>query len=420
MELRGSASDRISDVPTNLITEHILTLLPLKDAARTSILSRNWRQHWRSIPQLVFDRDFAPVLPNTAPDETKLTLNIHEALLLHDGPVTKFELSVPGVGEDLLHKWIPHVASKGVQELALRFPVRQTSKLPSSLFTACSHLTVLKLQHCSVGAPSSSVGFPKLVTLELEHVIMPEDLLQKLLPECPLLQELRVLHCSRQEYKLNVPSLKVLFIKSRGSGFNITFQHAPVLSVLSLTDGWNSKNWFALFASLPKLRQLTFGIRSLLFFDEGNAAAYKRSKTFYQLKFLEVTRLLLDNLPQARLLICMIMRSPNLQKLTIRLRISSTAQPPSGVIDTLQELLEAEDRPGVCCLQHLEELHIQDSQGARVELDLVRFVMATAPQLRVISINRAVNLQSSDKVLEFLSELVSYKRISRDAVVKYV
>ncbi|CAI0458600.1 unnamed protein product [Linum tenue] len=130
MELRGPASDRISDVPTNLITEHILTLLPLKDAGRTSILSKNWRQHWKSIPQLVFDRNFAPVLPNTTPNDTKLTSNIHEALLLHDGPVTKFELSSipPGVGEGLLHRLIPHFASKGVQELALRFLSRPYSR----------------------------------------------------------------------------------------------------------------------------------------------------------------------------------------------------------------------------------------------------------------------------------------------------
>ncbi|CAL1392465.1 unnamed protein product [Linum trigynum] len=419
MELRGSASDRISDVPTNLITDHILTLLPLKDAGRTSILSRNWRQHWRSIPQLVFDRNFAPVLPNTTPDETKLILNIYEALLLHDGPVTKFELSIPGLREDCLHRLIPHFASKSVQELSLRFAVGQTSKLPSSLFTACRHLTVLKLQHCSVGAPSSFVGFPKLVVLELEHVIMHEDFLQNLQPECPLLEELRVLHCSRQEYKLNVPSLKVLsFDHSHGYASVFTFHHAPLLSVLSLPHGCAYPNCFAVFDSLPALRQLTFGIHSLQFSEEANAAC-KRTTTVYQLNVVEITRFLLDNLPQARFLIWLIMSSPSLQKLTVRFG-TSTAQPPSEVINSLQELLEAEDRPGVCCLQHLEELHIQDSQGARVELDLVRFVMATAPQLRVISINRAVNLQSSDKVSEFLSELVSYKRISRDAVVKYV
>ncbi|CAI0458425.1 unnamed protein product [Linum tenue] len=367
MELGESTVDRISNVPANAI-EQILTLLPIKDAARTSILSRNWRHHWRSIPQLVFDGSFAPPLPITEPylpDEKKVMMDIYEALLLHDGPVTKFELSIPGFREDCprICKLIPHVGSKGVHELALRFSKGQT-KLPSSLFTACSHLTVLKLQHCSVGAPSSFVGFRKLVVIELEHVIMPEDFLQKLQPECPLLQELRVLYCSRQEYKLNVPSLKVLFIKSSGSGCNITIQHAPVLSVLSLTDGWTSKNWLALFASLPELRQLTFAIHSL--------------------------------------------------KLG-----TNNAQPSSEVMGSLQELLEAEERHGICCLQHLEEFDILDSQGRQVELDLVRLVLATAPQLRTISIKRAVNL-SSDKVLGFLNELVSYKRISKDAEVKYV
>ncbi|CAL1392467.1 unnamed protein product [Linum trigynum] len=418
MELGESTPDRISNVPANAI-EQILTLLPIKDAARTSILSRNWRHHWRSIPQLVFDGSFAP-LPNTGPclpDEKKVMVDIYEALLVHDGRVTKFELSIPGLREDCqqIYKLIPHLASKGVQELALRFSVGQI-KLPSSLFTAC-HLTVLKLQHCSVGAPSSFVGFRKLVILELEHVIMPEDFLQNLLPVCPLLEELRFINSSKQKYVLNAPSLKVFLFHTHVLGSVCTIQHAPVLSVLSLPNRCGSKDWFARFASLPALRQLTFGISSLKFSELGNAPC-KISTTLCQLNVVEITRLLLDNLPQARFLICLIMSSPSLQKLTIRLD-TSTTQPPSEVIDSLQELLDAEDRPGVCCLQHLEELHINYGQGTRVELDLVRFVMATAPQLRVISIKCAVNL-SADKILEFSSELLSYKRISKDAMVKYI
>ncbi|CAI0458413.1 unnamed protein product [Linum tenue] len=264
MELGESTLDRISNVPANAI-EQILTLLPIKDAARTSILSRNWRHHWRSIPQLVFDGSFAPH-PNTGPylpDEKKVLVDIYEALLVHDGRVTKFELSIPGFSEDCqqIYKLIPHLASKGVQELALRFSVGQI-KLPSSLFTAC-HLTVLKLQHCSVGAPSSFVGFRKLVILELKHVIMPEDFLQNLLPVCPLLEELRFLNSSRQKYVLNAPSLKVFIFHPHVSGSEFTLQHAPVLSVLSLPNGWRFKDWFAEFASLPALRKLTFGISSL-------------------------------------------------------------------------------------------------------------------------------------------------------------
>ncbi|CAL1392461.1 unnamed protein product [Linum trigynum] len=419
MELGESTVDRISNVPANVI-EHILMLLPIKDAGRTSILSRNWRHHWRSIPQLVFDGSFAPPLPSTEPylpDEKKVMMDIYEALLLHDGPVTKFELSIPGLREDCprICKLIPHVGSKGVQELALRFSVGQT-KLPSSLFTAC-HLTVLKLQHCSVGAPSSFVGFRKLVVLELEHVIMPEDFLQKLQPECPLLEELRVLYCSDQNYDIEAPSLKVLLFHNHVSNTVISFNNVPVLSVLSILDGWRYTDWFKTFASLPAIRQLTFGIHSLQFSAKGNVP-YKLPTILYQLKFLEVTRLLLDNLPQAQVLICLIMSSPNLQKLSIRLG-TNNAQPSSEVMGSLQELLEAEERQGICCLQLLEEFNIQDSQGTQVELDLVRFVLATAPQLRMILIKRAVNL-SSDKVLGFLNELVSYKRISKDAEVKYV
>ncbi|CAI0458415.1 unnamed protein product [Linum tenue] len=236
---------------------------------------------------------------------------------------------------------------------------------------------------------------------------MPEDFLQNLLPVCPLLEELRFLNSSRQKYVLNAPSLKVFIFHPHVSGSEFTLQHAPVLSVLSLPNGWRFKDWFAEFASLPALRKLTFGISSLKQFSDVGNAAYKLTTTVYQLNVVEITRLLLDNLPQARLLIWLIMSSPSLQKLTVR------------VINSLQELLEAEDRPGVCCLQHLEELHIQVGQGTRVELDLVRFVMATAPQLRVISIKCAVNL-SADKILKFSSELLSYKRISKDAVVKYV
>ncbi|CAN1833832.1 hypothetical protein LINPERHAP1_LOCUS33922, partial [Linum perenne] len=77
------------------------------------------------------------------------------------------------------------------------------------------------------------------------------------------------------------------------------------------------------------------------------------------------------------------MSSPNLLKLTIRhdneydgrYRISES---PGG----LQRLLEQEEHIRVCCLQRLEEFTIGNSRGTQVELDLVRFVLATAPVLK--------------------------------------
>ncbi|XP_038693844.1 F-box/FBD/LRR-repeat protein At5g44980-like [Tripterygium wilfordii] len=47
-----SASDIISDLPGNII-DNILTCLPIRDAVRTSILSRKWRFKWLDLSQLV-------------------------------------------------------------------------------------------------------------------------------------------------------------------------------------------------------------------------------------------------------------------------------------------------------------------------------------------------------------------------------
>ncbi|WMV53802.1 hypothetical protein MTR67_047187 [Solanum verrucosum] len=47
--------DRISYLPRNII-DHIFELLPVEDAARTSILSTKWRYIWATVPNLVLDK----------------------------------------------------------------------------------------------------------------------------------------------------------------------------------------------------------------------------------------------------------------------------------------------------------------------------------------------------------------------------
>ncbi|CAI0458666.1 unnamed protein product [Linum tenue] len=298
--LPNSTADRISNLPCNVI-ERILVFLPIKAAVQTSILSRNWRHRWRITPQLVFDESF-----RNWHDENKLMVDIYGALLLHDGPITKFELAIRG----------STVESSQVDRL------------------------ILHLSRKVVGNDAIPISSYSAVKYELDMV--------------------------------------------------------------------------ALFASLPALQQLTLGIQLLL-----GHVPYRLPAALQRLKVLEVPRILLDSLPQARVLVCLIMSSPNLQTLTIRIDPEDGGSSPSDVIASLRNLLEAEDRPGVCCLQHLEELHIQDSRGTRVELDLVRFVLATAPQLRGVSIKPNVNLPFEEG-MEFLKEVASYKRISREAEVTYI
>ncbi|KAM3357956.1 hypothetical protein P3S68_020887 [Capsicum galapagoense] len=53
----GEGEDRISELPANVI-DRILELLPVKDAAKTSILSKNWRYNWAMLSNLQLDEAF--------------------------------------------------------------------------------------------------------------------------------------------------------------------------------------------------------------------------------------------------------------------------------------------------------------------------------------------------------------------------
>nr|GEY44698.1 hypothetical protein [Tanacetum cinerariifolium] len=79
METGDLSLDRISNLPPTII-ENILCLVPIKDAVRTSILSKQWRYSWVKIPNLVFDADY--LLNENY--KCRIFCTIHQVLLLHD------------------------------------------------------------------------------------------------------------------------------------------------------------------------------------------------------------------------------------------------------------------------------------------------------------------------------------------------
>ncbi|XP_035842869.1 F-box/FBD/LRR-repeat protein At1g13570 isoform X2 [Helianthus annuus] len=88
-------SDIISTLPQNIIENNILSRMTLRDAVRTSILSKEWRYTWRSMPKLVFTRKMVKRPSNrccTLLHKYKLVNAIFNVLLLHNGPtILEFE-----------------------------------------------------------------------------------------------------------------------------------------------------------------------------------------------------------------------------------------------------------------------------------------------------------------------------------------
>ncbi|GKA84694.1 F-box/FBD/LRR-repeat protein-like protein [Tanacetum coccineum] len=243
---KAATEDGINNMPENVIS-HILDCLPIKDAVRTSILSRNWRFKWTNISQLIFDEKF--IKPRSDGENNYKERTISRLLLHLKGVITKFVLCVPHYKildfEDVNH-WVMFLSQKGVREFTLKNGHIKTLKLPSHLY-ACLDLKLLKLVNCCFHTPPNFCGFPDLLKLKLHLVGFESGNIGEFISCCPLLEILKISY--------NHPSSKVKLDE-------ITkLKNLKVLSLLlHICDlgiiGIKSSDIFELVGIFPKLQEL--------------------------------------------------------------------------------------------------------------------------------------------------------------------
>ncbi|CAM0153043.1 unnamed protein product [Urochloa decumbens] len=211
------------------ILEKIVSHLPLRDAVRTSAISRAWRRLWESAPGLALEWDWGA---DTDPAVAGAVLARCSA------PVRSFcfDLLVESFWRS--DDWVPLLAAKGVQILKLNFSGGagiDIHYMDASIFS-CRGLTCLHLSGgCEIpAAPSGLAGFPKLTCLSLRKVGFPDNGvrgLEALIAESPLLEVLR---------------LGELWFTQDGGEYDHSFEQwtiqAPNLRILSITSyyyyGW--------------------------------------------------------------------------------------------------------------------------------------------------------------------------------------
>ncbi|PWA52530.1 FBD-like protein [Artemisia annua] len=222
--------DRLSDLPKDILT-HVLSLLPLKLAVRTSILSKRWRYIWMLVPNLDFDN----VTPYEAVDHVlELCKSKVEILRLH---FNKWPVPKPTVS-----KWINEAIRLNVSELDIL--VREVN-LPLSFFT-CKTLTTFRLTFQSRDkalACPSLVSLPCLKTLDIVVYSNPLENTFKLIHGCPILENLS-LEIKRREseenYYFEIPTLKRLTLSILRSikTNNRVVLNLPNLEYLSIRETW--------------------------------------------------------------------------------------------------------------------------------------------------------------------------------------
>ncbi|XP_071738906.1 F-box/FBD/LRR-repeat protein At1g13570-like [Rutidosis leptorrhynchoides] len=164
----ASSSEVENDILSNHLPDYlidsILERLPIKDAVRTSILSRNWRYKWTTMSSMILDEHFSRSLPKN--DTSNIYRDVfititNQIFKFLKGPILKVHLHIPNVSLDdsffkvQLEQWILSLSSthhRGVTELVIYNSRKRDVQLPSCLFH-CSELRKLQLSRLMFKPP---------------------------------------------------------------------------------------------------------------------------------------------------------------------------------------------------------------------------------------------------------------------------
>ncbi|KAF3441863.1 hypothetical protein FNV43_RR15778 [Rhamnella rubrinervis] len=265
---------KLEDLPDEIIV-HILSLLPLKDAAATSILSSRWRYFWRFTRLMSLDFDFDLTHNHGSYrkffDVRYYTCNVRKSYIdwvntvvdQHLGGIKSLRVCFSLLHEHRIHvdKWIKFaMTSKSLERLELDFSVLAGSftrhyrffhELFSANFVGFKSLKVIYLKSVSVNGKDVEYFLSNAPLLERLTVHDSPDLVRlRVSGQSLALKYLAIMACwklkSVEIYEVNIVSLYFL---GRIKASNFTLRNVPFLVELFVGFCFCSSNFKRLFSS---------------------------------------------------------------------------------------------------------------------------------------------------------------------------
>ncbi|XP_040364312.1 F-box/FBD/LRR-repeat protein At1g13570 [Rosa chinensis] len=328
---------------------------------------------------------------------------VDHVLLLHIGPIRKFELFADDLATRDIDRWLTHLSRNSIKEL-------------SNL-----HKVWLK-------PPSTFKGFRSLKSLQLVGITMAQHVFENLTCCTPLLERLILRHCyGVTTLNIDAPNLKFLDISG-------VFDVVNPKSTLNLTDAsigvtiyspvsrvpvsWvpsSSSNLLKIFYHLPHIRRFAIKSHFLKYLSLG-AFPEKLPKPCEYLNVLSID-ICLDDPDAILTALCILRSSPALQELEIfmdaRKKLTSS---PTVVEEQKSSCLDVSYN---CTLSQLRLVKITEISGVKAELDFIRFLLLSSPVLERMTVTphkfpKPVYVERFSKLVK---ELLQFKRESKHAEI---
>ncbi|EAY77600.1 hypothetical protein OsI_32641 [Oryza sativa Indica Group] len=377
--------DWFSDVPDDIIL-NIMSFLTTRQAVQTCVLSRRWRNLWRSVRCInsdidEFTRDSDSEGYYDEKTELAFIMFMERVMELRDPAAListfqfrcKFELD-EGFDDisdpEDINAWITHAMQKQPWVLDI-LVLYDALKLDHSAFT-CRYLTRIKFI----------------------NVLMMPGFFQQLEMGCPVLENLFLDESIVADVEISSRTLKVLTIKSTQFSYKFrttistpsvtylklwrpvngiyVFNDMPLLvtSILVLYDVQDSSDFCQNLRSLSAAKRLEFDYFGRKLTMENNLQLYPK---FNNLVSLTLGQWCLD--ANFYGLVVFLQNAPKLEKLTLELEKNT----PERIIGKL------EDRSFTC--EHLTRVEVVCSEGDPLVKDVVNFFVnsgLTSAQVQII------------------------------------
>ncbi|VAH14981.1 unnamed protein product [Triticum turgidum subsp. durum] len=209
----GLSSFHMEDFPED-IRPVILSLLSLKEVARTSIVSRNWTKLWMHHPNLCFDgtKDRSTDEDSVKIERAKFIETVNSIIQQHSGTgLNKFSIrcGLQQKSSDHLNRWIYFATAAKAKIIDINLWSRRITKrvYHFPLDALCAQddpfIESLFLKDVFIKPHSDIRGFTKLTRLLLHSVKITGDF-PGLLLSCSSLEDLELIACSGVT-DLNIP-----------------------------------------------------------------------------------------------------------------------------------------------------------------------------------------------------------------------